>query len=107
MGTDISTSDCHSISHDAVPEVLPHQAEACKGSEAEPPHPPVDPPEDKQHHQVQCQEEALAQDSSRHLDDSPTHPHFRRSIPASKHTPVYTTISTHTSAITQIDFESQ
>jgi hypothetical protein len=36
----------------AEPQDLPHQAEACESAEAEPPHPPVDPPEDQQHHQV-------------------------------------------------------
>lgn len=55
--------------------------------------------------QVQRQEEALAQDSSRYLDDSPTYPHFRLSIPSFKH-PAYTT-NTLTSATTEIDFESQ
>jgi hypothetical protein len=36
----------------AEPQVIPHQAEACPRAEAEPPHPSVDPPEDRQHHQV-------------------------------------------------------
>ena len=35
-----------------VPQVVPHQAEAGQGPEAEQAHPPVDPPEDRQHHQV-------------------------------------------------------
>jgi hypothetical protein len=36
----------------AVPQVIPHQAEACARAEAEPPHPSVDSPQDQQHHQV-------------------------------------------------------
>lgn len=56
--------------------------------------------------QVQRQEEALAQDSSRYLDDSPTYPHFRFSISPFKYTPAYTT-NPRTSATTEIDFESQ
>merc|ERR1712080_533007 len=55
---------------DAFPQVVPHQAEAGQGPEAEQAHPPVDPPEDWQHHQVQRQEEALAQDPHRYLSDS-------------------------------------
>jgi hypothetical protein len=35
-----------------VPQVIPHQAEACARAEAEPPHPSVDSPQDQQHHQV-------------------------------------------------------
>jgi len=35
-----------------VPKVIPNQAEACACAEAEPPHSPVDSPQDQQHHQV-------------------------------------------------------
>merc|ERR1712096_498022 len=59
---------------DAFPQVVPHQAEAGQGPEAEQAHPPVDSPEDWQHHQVQRQEKALAQDPYRYLSDSPTMP---------------------------------
>merc|ERR1711874_813269 len=62
-------------SQDAVPEVLPHQAEACQSAEAEPPHPSVDSPEDRQHHQVQRQATTLAQDPSRYLSGSPPSSH--------------------------------
>lgn len=47
---DRSKSQC--LTFPTVPEVFPHQAEACPRAEAEPSHPPVDPPEDEQHHQV-------------------------------------------------------
>ncbi|KAJ4338730.1 60S ribosomal protein L39 [Ascochyta clinopodiicola] len=56
--------------------------------------------------QVQRQEEALAQDSSRYLDDSPTYPHFRSSVSPFKYTSAYTT-NLRTSAATESDFESQ
>ncbi|KAF7194219.1 hypothetical protein HII31_04456 [Pseudocercospora fuligena] len=35
-----------------LPQDLPHQAEACKGAEAEPPNSSVDPPQNWQHHPV-------------------------------------------------------
>lgn len=35
-----------------VPQVLPYEAEACKGAKAEPPDPSMDSPEDGQHNQV-------------------------------------------------------
>jgi hypothetical protein len=46
----------------AVPQDFPHQAEACEGAEAEPPHPPVDSPQDQQHHQVRTAAFACTRD---------------------------------------------
>lgn len=34
------------------PQILPHEAEARKSAEAEPPHPAMDSPEDGKYHQV-------------------------------------------------------
>lgn len=42
----------HLLTRSVVPQVFPHQAEACQSAEAEPPDPPVDPPPYRKHHQV-------------------------------------------------------
>merc|ERR1712063_129700 len=70
-------------SQDAVPKVIPHQAEACESAEAEPPHPSVDSLEDRQHHQVQREATTLAQDPSRYLSGSPppNHPSLDSRFP--------------------------
>jgi hypothetical protein len=52
MSPVVATVDSIFIDNSTVPEVIPHQAEACESAEAEPSHPSVDSPEDQQHHQV-------------------------------------------------------
>jgi len=58
------------ITQDAEPQILPDEAKARQGAEAEPPHPSVDSSPDGQHHKIQREEKALAQDPHRHLDHS-------------------------------------
>ncbi|CZS72666.1 unnamed protein product [Fusarium graminearum] len=72
----------HQRRHHAEPQVFPNQAEACQGAEAEPPCAPVDSPPNWQHHPLQRQAKALAQDPHRYLSYSfstvvrPQHPTF-------------------------------
>ncbi|KAG5225968.1 60S ribosomal protein [Salix suchowensis] len=48
------------VSHAAVTQDLQDQEEAGEEDEAEQAHPSLDPHEDRQHHQVQCEAQALA-----------------------------------------------
>ncbi|GJR00839.1 hypothetical protein Tco_0523823, partial [Tanacetum coccineum] len=50
-----------------VPQVIYDQEEACQEDEAEQAHSSLDSHEDRQHHQVQCQAQALAQNQARIL----------------------------------------
>ncbi|KAL6003628.1 hypothetical protein ACLOJK_023861 [Asimina triloba] len=51
----------------AVPQDVSDQEEAGEEDEAEPPHSSLDPHEDRQHHQVQRQAQALAPHQARVL----------------------------------------
>jgi len=52
------------VGRHAVPEDFPDQEEAGQEDEAEPPHSALDPHADRQHHPLQCQAEALAQNQA-------------------------------------------
>lgn len=51
----------------AVPQILPHKAEARQSTEAEPPDPAMDPTTHWQHYPLQRQTTTLAQDPYRYL----------------------------------------